>query len=241
MKLPAWLERASPGDLGVLLGKTGSPRKCGLFVRHLCRSHPEAFADPRSLAALDGADRFEAGEIDEAAHQAAIQGAVGAAQEAEARMRAAEARMRESAAPSGGPPTSYLATHYAMTAAQTARDVAVHGCYKRVMADLMRVVGASTCPRSTSRKRVARAIRLLFLEHFGDVQRAAVPDPSWRTGAVVAVAAAIYAGRAFADMPILGDALEDAGCANADVLGHCRGPGPHARGCWVLDLILGKA
>ena len=45
MKMPAWLERASPGDLGVFLSKTGNPRKCGLFVRHLCRSHPEAFAD----------------------------------------------------------------------------------------------------------------------------------------------------------------------------------------------------
>ena len=41
-------------------------------------------------------------------------------------------------------------------------------------------------------------------------------------------------------MPILADALQDAGCDNLDVLGHCRGPGPHARGCWVVDLLLGK-
>jgi hypothetical protein len=42
-------------------------------------------------------------------------------------------------------------------------------------------------------------------------------------------------------MPILADALEDAGCANPDLLDHCRTPGVHVRGCWVLDLILGKA
>jgi hypothetical protein len=232
MKMPAWLERASPGDLDVFLSKTGSPRKRGLFVRHLCRSHPEAFADPRSLAAIDAADRYEADEIDEPAHQAAILAAVQVAEEA-------EARFRTSAPQSGHLSPSYAAAHSAMTAAQIARDVAIHGYYKRVMAGLMRIVGASTCPRSTSRKRAAREIRLLFLEHFGDVQRAATLDPSWRTPAVVAIAANIYAGRAFEDMPILGDALEDAGCTDADVLGHCRGNGQHVRGCFAVDLCLG--
>jgi hypothetical protein len=41
-------------------------------------------------------------------------------------------------------------------------------------------------------------------------------------------------------MPILADALQDAGCENADILDHCRGPGPHVRGYWVVDLVLGK-
>jgi hypothetical protein len=44
----------------------------------------------------------------------------------------------------------------------------------------------------------------------------------------------------YADLPILADALEDAGCADEDVLGHCRGGAAHARGCWVVDLILGR-
>jgi hypothetical protein len=39
---------------------------------------------------------------------------------------------------------------------------------------------------------------------------------------------------------VLGDALEEAGCADGVILGHCRGAGPHARGCWLLDLLLGK-
>jgi hypothetical protein len=46
--------------------------------------------------------------------------------------------------------------------------------------------------------------------------------------------------RDFGAMPILADALHDAGCDNADILDHCRGPGPHVRGCWVVDLVLGK-
>ena len=43
-----------------------------------------------------------------------------------------------------------------------------------------------------------------------------------------------------ARLAVLGDALEDAGCTDADILKHCRGSGPHVRGCWVVDLLLGK-
>src|SRR4051812_17990812 len=88
MKMPAWLERAAPGTLGVFLGKTATPRKSGLFIRHLCRCYPEAFVDPRSLAALDAADRHEAGEIDEPACRAAARDAARAAEEARARAEA---------------------------------------------------------------------------------------------------------------------------------------------------------
>jgi hypothetical protein len=58
---------------------------------------------------------------------------------------------------------------------------------------------------------------------------------------VNALAAGIYADRAFDRLPILADALQDASCDNDDILAHCRGPGPHARGCWVVDLLLQKA
>lgn len=58
-------------------------------------------------------------------------------------------------------------------------------------------------------------------------------------GLAVALARTIYDERAFERLPILGDALEDAGCADATILDHCRGPNCHVRGCWLLDLILG--
>ena len=63
---------------------------------------------------------------------------------------------------------------------------------------------------------------------------------AWNGGTIPALATAIYDEQTFDRMPILADALEDAGCDNRDILDHCRGPGPHVRGCWVLDLLLGK-
>ena len=71
--------------------------------------------------------------------------------------------------------------------------------------------------------------------------------PSGRTPTVLALAQAAYDDRALpagtldaARLAVLADALEDAGCTDAAILGHLRGPGPHVRGCWALDLILGR-
>jgi hypothetical protein len=83
----------------------------------------------------------------------------------------------------------------------------------------------------------------IIRDMFGNPFRPASADPSWLSwndGALRKLARAIYEGYAFDRLPILADALEDAGCENADLLAHCRGPGPHVRGCWVVDLLLGK-
>jgi hypothetical protein len=64
--------------------------------------------------------------------------------------------------------------------------------------------------------------------------------PAWLSAQVLAVARIIYDGRCFQDMPLLGDALEDAGCNHSDILNHCRAVQDHFRGCWVVDLLLGK-
>jgi hypothetical protein len=63
--------------------------------------------------------------------------------------------------------------------------------------------------------------------------------PVWRTPTVVDLASAVARQRAFDLLPILRDALEEAGCDNAEVLEHCRQAGEHARGCWLVDLLLG--
>jgi hypothetical protein len=76
---------------------------------------------------------------------------------------------------------------------------------------------------------------------FGNPFRPVALDPAWLTSTVVTLANSIYTDRAFDRMPILADALEEAGCDNVDVLLHCRGDGPHVKGCWVVDLVLGKA
>jgi hypothetical protein len=70
---------------------------------------------------------------------------------------------------------------------------------------------------------------------------------AWNGSTVRRLAEAVYQERSLPDghfdltrLAVLADALEDAGCADPDLLGHLRGPGPHVRGCWVVDLILGK-
>ena len=75
---------------------------------------------------------------------------------------------------------------------------------------------------------------------FGNPFRPVAFSPAWRTDTTVALAGRMYEERDFSAMPILADALEDAGCTDPDLLGHLRGSGPHVRGCWVVDLVLGK-
>jgi hypothetical protein len=85
---------------------------------------------------------------------------------------------------------------------------------------------------------------ILLRDLFGNPFRPVVIAPSWlkwNSATVPKLARAIHDDRDFDRLPILADALEDAGCDNTDILTHCRGPGPHVRGCWVVDLILGKA
>jgi hypothetical protein len=81
---------------------------------------------------------------------------------------------------------------------------------------------------------------LLLRDIFGNSFSPIATEPRWLTSTVTNLAHAIYTDRAFDRLPILADALEDAGCTNAEILNHCRQPGVHVRGCWVVDLLLGK-
>jgi hypothetical protein len=94
--------------------------------------------------------------------------------------------------------------------------------------------------REIAQQREAQYQAFLLRDIFGNPFRPIQFDPAWFTPTVVALANGIYADRAFDRMPILADALEEAGCDNADVLLHCRGDSPHVKGCWVVDAVLGK-
>jgi hypothetical protein len=73
--------------------------------------------------------------------------------------------------------------------------------------------------------------------HPGNIARDVL---AWNDDTVRVIAKGIYDDRAFDRLPVLADALEEAGCTDQDILGHCRQPGEHVRGCWVVDLILSK-
>jgi hypothetical protein len=81
----------------------------------------------------------------------------------------------------------------------------------------------------------------LVREIFDNPFRPAAFDTAWRTSDAMALATGIYEERAFDRMPILADALQDAGCTSEDILNHLRDAhATHVRGCWALDLVLGK-
>jgi hypothetical protein len=78
----------------------------------------------------------------------------------------------------------------------------------------------------------------LAREIFGNPFRTITVVPLWQSETVTAIAHGAYTERAFDRLPILADALEDAGCEEVELLAHCRSPHPHALGCWALDLLL---
>jgi hypothetical protein len=101
------------------------------------------------------------------------------------------------------------------TEEQRRRNEAEHAALARVQLDLLREIVGNPFRRSTF-------------------------DPAWRSSAVGALVRGVYEDRAFDQLPILADALEETGCEDAQLLGHFRGLGPHNRGCWALDLVLGQ-
>src|SRR5262245_24423407 len=126
-------------------------------------------------------------------------------------------------------PTAYMVTD-GFAAHRRSLDAAVAG-----------VRGRGEATRARAAERVVRAD--LIREVFGNPFRVAMLDPSWLAwngGLVERLARSIMDERAWDRLPVLGDALEEAGCTDADILAHCRGPGPHVLGCWVVDLLLRK-
>jgi hypothetical protein len=91
----------------------------------------------------------------------------------------------------------------------------------------------------------------LLHDLFGNPFRPAAVDPAWLAwegGTIVTLARAIYDERLLPSgrldptrLAVLADALEEAGCRDGDVLGHCRRPAEHVRGCWLIDLLLGRS
>jgi hypothetical protein len=162
------------------------------------------------------------------------------AQTGRAAVEAAEAFAdgRLSAADLGAVHRAHLLAHAAYVAERGKRVVRTRECLLSSCALAAADPVGCRLVAATGRKVVPVATALLG-DIFGPPGRPAVIPGQWRTSDVLGVARRIYAERAFDWLPILADALQDAGCADEELLGHCRSPGPHVRGCWVLDLVLG--
>lgn len=222
-----WTACTDPQAMVHFLGDRTSDRKLRLFALGCCHRFHGLILDERTRAALGVAERMAEGKVDPEEHQAAYEAATEAAEYAHENRLAAEQEH-----PAGSPE---------LEEAVRAASLAEMGEW--VLADGWGAAERAACldwdqtqhrPRHGFEPALLRCI-------FGPLRlRSIIIDASWRAATVNSLAQAIYDERAFDRMPILADALEDAGCANADILGHCRGGGQHVRGCWVVDLVLCK-
>jgi hypothetical protein len=158
-------------------------------------------------------------------------------------------RGRQKQCPAGLPPT---VPEYAAWAANTTLQRRGSGAaHWAVEATLSAVVAASTgaapwseevhATRLAARDAEVACQAALLRDIFGPLPfRQVMVEPSWLTPPVVALATTIFDDRRWDEMPVLGDALQEAGCTDAELLAHVRGPGPHTKGCWAVDALLNK-
>jgi hypothetical protein len=193
-------------------------RKLGLYACACCRWIWPSLPDARSRGTVETAERFADGKASDGELRRARAHAETAHAEAFERKGKIAATAEWSAVFVGDP----LPFHAARTADRMTRDF------------MFFLSGRSD---QTDRINLLRCI-------FGNPFRPVTIDPTWltRNGSnVTQLARVIYDDRRFEDMPILADALMDAGCHDETILAHCRSAGPHVLGCWVVDVIVGKS
>ncbi len=207
-------------ELDVCRDKAGQ-RKLRLFGCASCRLLWEAITDERSRAAVEYAEGFADGTVDQTRLGEVYAAAYAAANGVKGRRAA---RRREAAQ-----------TVWALVVRSTPESFAeAHIAMRRIMYD-------PTDKYYKQWRNELRVLARLLHDIFGNPFRPVSFSPEWRTSTAVAIAKQMYESRDFSAMPILADALQDAGCDNDDVLNHCRDEkATHVRGCWVVDLLLGK-
>jgi hypothetical protein len=219
---PEWQASADPGEMLELLRRSGklTGRKWRLFGIACCHRIRHLFTDERSRRAVVVAERYAdgaatAGELDAAFEEAFDVG------DSLAEQKDAD-------------PEAFLAM--GLDPLRSAAWAASETAHPDESADGVASEAADAADRKVEREAQAELLRCIF----GNPLRACSADAPWLTPTVVSLARSIYDGPAFDRLPLLADALEDAGCEDTGLLAHCRSDGPHIRGCWVVDLLLGK-
>jgi hypothetical protein len=245
-----WLASESPLHMRAHLEETRytSQRKLRLFSVACCRRVSQWFIDPCQEAAVDVMERYAEGisSAEELETASALAAAIPA--RVDALFMENREDMDADALNASGLTAEAVAEVSGLEGAVDEGEWtychSLHGAIAKVVeaAGFGAVAddplnGRSLPAQASERRVLADFLRCIV----GNPIRPVAADPRWLTSDVVAVARVIYDQRAFDRLPILADALQDAGCDHADLLAHCRGPGPHARGCWAVDLVLGKS
>jgi hypothetical protein len=229
-----WLSCTDPQPMLAFLKRTPHDRKLRLFAVASCRHVWPFMVDERSRKAVEISEAY----ADGAADRQALQRARDAASEAEAEAfeavlvggeKGRECPVREAAV------FTAMAIIMAFRVASLASRAGVWAFGGGLEEMQAAKVGEDTYQCA------------LVRDLFGNPFRSSVLDRIWLTAHVVRLARTAYEERVPPTMTldadrlaVLADALEDAGCDNADILAHLREPSPHVRGCWVIDLLLGK-
>jgi hypothetical protein len=213
-----WLACREPDDMILILlrrGERQESRKFQLFSCGFCRQNWHLLVDERSRRAVEVAER----QADDCA---------GVEEVGEARARAFRALAHFGQRSVKG--------RLAMAATRLfSPGMGFAGMTARIAFSIRR------SSRSPRREVMAMAQADLLRDLFGNPFHPEDFDPDWLTPTVLELSRDIYDHRGYEKMPFLGDALEEAGCANPRVLEHCRAGPAHARGCWVLDALTGRS
>lgn len=237
-----WLTCIDLHDRVVFLGDKASDRKLRLFAVACCRRLLGLCADLRLQKAIDVVERYADGLT------------------SEAQLARVYGKCKNDDHYEKGPVPFYLQTtaclltwHSALQAdwdpsicerpaafaAKNAPVCAINTVGALAERDGGESAGCTACP--LEEKAQATLLRDIFGNPFRPPPALDSSWLSWSDGILPKLAQAIYDDRAFDCLPILADALEEAGCNNADMLNHCRQRGEHVRGCWIIDLLLGKS
>jgi hypothetical protein len=223
-----------------------SPRRQRLLAVAFCRAAGDLLDHPDLTDALDVIDQYADGRVPGFVVERARQECRTVAQELYAAYRRAiDANPRGVHAP-GQSEVVCSELAWAVSFAATSPlplemvGARVLSAVVQARTGAVEVVPAPTAAFSAATAAQHLAMRGAVWEVVGTPFRPHTFNPEWRTDTVQSLTTQMYESRDFGAMPILADALQDAGCDDEQVLTHCRTEAMHVRGCWVVDLVLGK-
>jgi hypothetical protein len=239
-----WLDCTDPETMLEFLRGKASRRRMRLFAVACCRRIWHLLVHEESRRAVEVAERYADGLAGEDERRDAYAAAAAVCSYPSEELTdpeaidsyATEAALCAVFGDDDYPPIPTYATTCAIAAARASANAV--RCAAGVSADGDKDEAEGVADRAYEEGLKDRSD--LVREVFGNPFRPVAFDPTWLAPEVVALARFIYDERAFDRLPILADALEEEGCGNEDILDHCRGSGEHARGCWVIDTILGS-